>query len=106
MYTPVNPVLLYKSGVYRGENYISMFSWCERDYVLSLSDESHANVIEAFWTHFALRIYLWYDYNVNLFIHIYFIIHFLSSARFSLNLIVTYQLIPHICNVSLLCIDM
>ena len=27
MYTPVNPVLLYKSGVYAGQNYIGMFSW-------------------------------------------------------------------------------
>ena len=30
MYTPVNPVLLYKSGVLGGLNYIGMFSWCTR----------------------------------------------------------------------------
>ena len=27
MYTPVNPILLYKSGVQGGQNYIGMFSW-------------------------------------------------------------------------------
>ena len=28
MYTPVNPVLLYKSGVEGGQHNIGMFSWC------------------------------------------------------------------------------
>ena len=28
MHTPVNQILLYKSGVEGGQNYIGMFSWC------------------------------------------------------------------------------
>ena len=27
MCTPVNPVLLYKSGVWGGQNFMGMFSW-------------------------------------------------------------------------------
>ena len=30
MYTPVNPVLLYKSEVLGGQNYVGMFSWWNR----------------------------------------------------------------------------
>ena len=30
MYTPVNPSLLYESGVLGGQNYIGMFSWWNR----------------------------------------------------------------------------
>ena len=32
MYTPVDPVLLYKSGVSGGQNYIGVFSWCTVKY--------------------------------------------------------------------------
>ena len=38
MYTPVNPVLLYKSGVQGGQNYIGMFSddWTLEQKVLGI----------------------------------------------------------------------
>ena len=68
-YTPVNPSLLYKSGVWGGQNYIGMFSWCFSfllllescaswlwhflciftcNFMLSFSNEYHANIIETF----------------------------------------------------------
>ena len=55
MYTPVNPVLLNKSGVLGGQNYIGMFLWCfqknkaafisQVSFQKSISLTDHLNVI-------------------------------------------------------------
>ena len=46
MYTPV---LLYKSGVYGGQNYIGMFSWCETYHNPILQDRILINTEADFW---------------------------------------------------------
>ena len=47
MYTPVNPGLLYKSGVQGGQNYIGMFSWW---ITFLFAGRFWSNMYQTFWS--------------------------------------------------------